>query len=171
MRKLLVCLAVLLCFVSLSAQTNDPFDIQLIVPTSTPDGKREVVLDRYSRIHVLLTNESGSPQRIWKDWNSWGYFNLQLDWMQGNRSYPIRRQAPESWDGDFPDFWLLEAGETLVLEVDMSTGEWSGFPDLYGEMIEADLVVTYQNKPDPLAKEFDVWVGKLVSKRLSIVFR
>ena len=62
-------------------------------------------------------------------------------------------------------------GESVVLQVDMRTAEWSGFPDLYGETIEAELVATYQNKPDPLAQEFSVWVGKLVSEKIPVVFK
>ena len=171
MRKSLVFLVGFCCFAQVFGQNSAPFEMQLVVPTSTPDGKREISMDRYPRIHILLTNHSDQPQRIWKDWNTWGYFNLQLDWYQNGKAYPIRRKTPEAWDGDFPDFWLVQPKESLIIEIDLSSGQWSGFPDLYGEMIEATLVATYQNKPDPLAQEFDIWVGKLVSKRLEIVFR
>ena len=162
---------VLLSLTCLFGQSDGIFEMQLVVPITSPDGKREISLDRYRRIHVLLKNQSSAPQRIWKDWNTWGYFNLHLDWKQGTKTYPIRRKAPESWDGDFPDFWIVPAGETLVLEVDLSLGEWEGFPDLYGESIDATLLATYQNKPDPLAQEFDVWVGKLVSQEVEVVFK
>lgn len=171
MYRFLFCLIVCLWYVPLSGQTQEPFSIELVVPTSTPEGKREIAMDRYPRIHVLLTNRSDQPQRIWKDWNTWGYFNLQLDWVNNNKSYPIRRKTPAAWDGDFPDFWLILPGETLVLEVDLTSGDWSGFPDLYGDMVEATMTATYQNKPDPLATEFNVWVGKLVSREVQVVFR
>ncbi|MEM7375420.1 MAG: hypothetical protein AAF587_42895 [Bacteroidota bacterium] len=169
MSRLLISLIALLWVVPLLSQS--PFDIELVVPISTPEGKREIAMDRYPRIHVLLINRSEDQQRIWKDWNTWGYFNLQLNWINNNKTYAIRRQPPEVWDGDFPDFWVVEAGETLVLEIDLTSGQWDGFPDLYGDMIEARMTATYQNKPDPLAQEFDIWVGKLVSKEVQVVFR
>lgn len=152
-------------------QEKPPISIKLVAPISTPQGQREISLDRYHRIHVVLTNVSATTQRIWKDWNTWGYFNLMLTWKSGDRITPIRRNTPKAWDGDFPDFWTMAPGESVVLEVDMSTGEWSGFPDLYGEEIPASLQAIYENKGDVLASEFNIWVGKLVTPAIPVVFK
>jgi hypothetical protein len=148
-----------------------PFSIQLIVPVSNPQGDREIALDRYPQLHVLLTNQSQQTQRLWKDWNTWGYFNLSLEWEAAGKTFPIVRQTPKAWDGDFPDYWSVAPGETVVLVVDMSSRQWKGFPDLYGEKVPATLKATYVNKPDELATAFDVWVGKVETPKIPVVFK
>jgi hypothetical protein len=145
--------------------------IQILAPVSTPEGRREIALDRYARFHVLLTNQSPEALRLWKDWNTWGYFNLTFLWKAGETTYAVRRKAPAGWDGDFPDYWTLMPGESLVLEVDMASGQWEGIPDLYGERIPASLQAFYENKPDLLSAEFGIWTGKVVSPPLQVIFR
>ena len=154
---------------SLHAQA--PLQIELIVPVSEPDGTREISLDRYRRLHVRLFNPGPQPALLWKDWNSWGYFNLQLFYRDSTgQVQAIRRLNPGQWDGDFPDFWTLPPGESVILEVDYSSPQWSGFPDLYGQRLPAELWAEYQNTPDELATEFGIWTGKLRSDTLRVVF-
>ncbi|TAE54717.1 MAG: hypothetical protein EAZ89_06395 [Bacteroidetes bacterium] len=155
----------------LPAQTTAQLRMQLIVPVSTPDGKREIAVDRYPRLYVLLTNISPRPVKLWKDWNTWGYFNLTLQWTAGGQTRLIRRKAPKNWDGDFSDFWVLPPNESVILEIDMSSGEWEGIPDLYGETIPATLRAVYENKPDALATEFGVWVGRIATEPVEVVFK
>ncbi len=153
-------------------QAQSPLNIELIVPISNPSGERIIALDRYPRLYVRISNQSQQIQRVWKDWNSWGWFNLHLEMTtQSGQTIMIRRKRPSNWDGDFSDFWLLKAAESVILEVDMSTAQWTGFPDLYGELLPASLKAIYENKSDILAQEFQVWVGKLESESLEVVFR
>ena len=149
----------------------EPFKIELIVPVSNPQGQREIALDRYPRLHLVLSNTSNQVQKIWKTWNTWGYFNITLEWTAGNQTHRIYRKAPKAWDGDFPDYWIIRPGEKLILEIDMSSGEWEGFPDLYGESISAMLKASYQNKSDDLASDFGIWVGKLTTPAIPVVFK
>lgn len=159
----------LLLFVCLNIQAQD-LTMELIVPIGNPAGERVIVLDRYPRFHIVMKNVSGEVKRLWKDWNTWGFFNLNLTWKTGDQVHQIRKKTPSAWDGDFPDFWVIPPGESLILEVDMSTGIWEGIPDLYGEKIEATLHATYENKPDGLARKFGIWVGKVESQEIEVVF-
>ena len=152
-------------------QAQELLSLRLVVPISTPDGQREISLEKYQSLHVIITNHSDVPQKLWKDWNTWGYFNLKLVWKLSNKTFSISRKAPQSWDGDFPDFWVLPPGESLVIEIDMASGEWDGFPDLYGEKYHATLQAFYENKADVLASEFGIWVGKIASQELEVVFQ
>ena len=77
----------------------------------------------------------------------------------------------DHWDGDFPDFWVLRPNESAILEVDLTSGDWNGFPDLYGERIRANLTATYENKTDPLADAYNIWVGKVVSNPVEVIFK
>ncbi|MEO0472439.1 MAG: hypothetical protein AAF206_22640 [Bacteroidota bacterium] len=153
------------------AQSQE-WNIQVVVPISDPLGKREIHLARYQHLHVILTNLSRDTKRIWKDWNTWGYFNLRLEWMDAQGiTHKINRTTPKAWDGDFPDFWTIPPGESLVLNVDMSSGRWNGFPDLYGESIPASLKAIYENKPDELSADFGIWTGRMISSPVEVVFK
>lgn len=148
-----------------------PFSIELVVPISTPNGHREISIEQYYNLHVLVKNISPHPQRLWKDWNTWGYFNLRLEWQAAGKTFPIVRKAPKVWNGDFPDYWVLEPGETVVLFIDMRSGDWEGFPDLYGERIPAKIKAIYENKRDVLADEFNLWYGKLETPLIDVIFK
>lgn len=158
-----------LCLGMTQAQS---LSLSLIVPSSTPEGQREIYLPKYPRIHVLLTNNSKDEVRLWKDWNSWGWENLSLVWtIGGGKPQVIKKIRPGYLDGDFPDFWTLPAGESLVMEIDMSTGDWDGFPDLYGEKLPGKMYALYQNKADLLSTEFNIWTGQLRSNEVEVIFR
>lgn len=168
MKKGVIYLFILLfSCLTLSAQE---WEMEIIVPISNPAGERVIALDRYPRFHILMKNVSPETLKLWKDWNTWGFFNLQMSWEAGGQMHSIQKKTPNAWNGDFPDFWVIPAGETLILEVDMSTGEWEGIPDLYGERIEATVSATYENKTDGLARKFGIWVGKVSSKEIEVVF-
>ena len=155
----------------IAQQTDESLEIELVVPITNPQGHREIALDRYPRFHLVLSNTGNRVQKIWKTWNTWGYFNITMEWKAGNQTHRIYRKPPKAWDGDFPDYWIVRPGEKLVIEIDMSSGEWEGFPDLYGETISASLNATYQNKADELATDFGIWVGKLTTLPISVVFK
>lgn len=169
MKQHLLLLGIFLWGCTLQAQQD--WTMEIVVPISNPAGEREITLDRYPRFHVMLKNTSGKTQKLWKDWNTWGYFNLSFIWRTADRVETIRHKTPSAWNGDFPDFWVIPAGETLILEIDMSSGNWEGIPDLYGEKISATLEATYENKPDGLARKFGIWLGKLQSNKIDVVFR
>jgi|GEM_PF-3402758 len=156
----------------LSAQTRQQdLELTVIAPINTPEGERVISLDRYRRFHVLLTNISARSIRLWQSWNSWGYQNMTLITNFGDGWATIRRQKPKHIDGDFPDFWVLEPGEYLVLEVDLSTAEWKGIPDLYDESQNAKMKVMFQSPRDVLSEEFGIWTGNIESEEVKVVFK
>ena len=127
-------------------------------------------MDRYPRFHVQLVNISDKTIRLWKDWNSWGWFNLTLKLeTRDGTSYLRKKQI--IWEGDFSDFWQIEPGESVILEVDMTSGEWQGMPDLYGESLPAKITAIYENKADPLCEVFDIWTGKASSNTVNVEWR
>ncbi|MEM6764029.1 MAG: hypothetical protein AAF655_03860, partial [Bacteroidota bacterium] len=133
----------------------------LVVPQTNPQGERSLDMSRYPRFHVVLQNTGDFPLNIWKDWNSWGYYNLSLIFSSPDTSFKIQKKNPKTWDGDFADYWTILPDEHLVLEIDMRAGLWKGIPDLYGETLSGEISAVYENKPDALASEFGIWTGKL----------
>ena len=146
-------------------------ECRLVIPQSNPQGQRELDMSRYKSFHVVLRNISSVPVKIWKDWNSWGYYNLSLSFSNSDTSFTISKKSPTNWDGDFADYWTVPAGESLVLDIDMRAGVWKGLPDLYGETMTGKIKATYENKPDALAAEFGIWTGKLTTASLPVIFK
>lgn len=161
--------AACLCGASLRGQSNG-LVLDLIVPISNPQGQREISLARYPRLYAQLSNLSPQNIRIWKDWNSWGWFNLSLRMHTSGGDTLVRRRSPGRWEGDFPDFWTLEPGESVILEIDMRKAQWEGLPDLYGEKLTAILTAVYENKPDVLSEEYQIWTGAIYSRSLEVIF-
>ncbi|MFK7971100.1 MAG: hypothetical protein AB8F95_12070 [Bacteroidia bacterium] len=168
----LVFACLVLFFSGKKAQEANEIDIiaNLIIPVSTPDGLRVLSMDRYPRFHVQLVNISGESVRLWKDWNSWGWFNLTLKLETSEGVTYLRKKQPV-WDGDFSDFWQIGPGESVILEVDMSSGHWQGMPDLYGETIPVKLTALYENRSDPLSEAFGIWTGKVSSNTVEAEWR
>ena len=165
----LVCL---LCFSGKTAHPPAARDLiaNLIIPISNPDGSRVLSMDRYPRFHVQLVNISEKTLRLWKDWNSWGWFNLALK-VETKEGIAYLQKKQVTWNGDFSDFWQIEPGESVILEVDMTSGEWQGMPDLYGESLPAKITAIYENKADPLCEVFDIWTGKVSSNTVEVEWR
>src|SRR5688572_4135471 len=66
-----------------------------VVPTSyREEGGRAIELRRPSEhFYVVVTNVSGKPIRLWKEWCSWGYFNLSFQVTDdAGRSVEVRKQ-------------------------------------------------------------------------------
>lgn len=154
-----------------SPATADPgISLALVVPSGA-DGQRTLSLVRNPRFHVLATNTSPQPINLWKDWTSWGMKTLTLILQTPAKTTGIIRLPMRGIDGDFPDFWILMPGETLVLEVNMADISWRGFPDLYGETVKGTLTAVYEIKPDYLTDEFGIWTGKVYSQALEVVLK
>src|SRR5580698_2500044 len=99
--KLLLCLALLLSapFVScVSVMAGvPPVAVSVAVPIGG-DGERRVEYhDQTTHFHVIVSNTSDKPQRIWQEWNSWGYFGLTFEFTDEQGKNWIARKKPFEW--------------------------------------------------------------------------
>lgn len=154
---------------ALAQQQPTPLSISLVVPAGA-DGVRTLSLVRNPRFHVVLTNTSATPLNLWKDWTSWGQKCLTLVLQQPSKTSGIVRLPLRAVDRDFPDFWILSPGESLVLEINMTDPAWRGLPDLYGESIRGSLQAIYEIKQDYLTDEFNIWTGRVISNAIDVKF-
>lgn len=171
MKLITTCLLIGCIYFSSFAQETPPFELSLVVPVSTPDGKRVISLKPYPRFHVQIKNISDTEQRLWKDWNTWGYYNLSFQVITPWDTTIARKLSPESWKGDFSDFWILPPNESVIIEIQAIGPHWKGFPIPLGRTVPVEIKAIYENKPDILAEEFGVWTGILESPPLSVVFK
>jgi hypothetical protein len=100
-----------------------------IVPTAK---RREVGAIDLTRLgdhfHVVLTNTSPKPIRIWREWCSWGYFALSFEAQdQAGKAFRISKKQ-RGWDKNYPDWMELAPGEPAVIDVNLDPADWEASP-------------------------------------------
>ena len=119
-----------------------------------------------SHFHVVVTNTSAKPLRLWETWNSWGYYNLSFEVAdaEGKVLYAIRKK-PRSWTVNSPSWVELAPGEHFVMDVYFDRESWD-LPFLkekpQGEF-SLRMRAVFESKSNEQAEEHEVWTGKLKS--------
>ena len=107
---------------------ESPISVSVAVPAH--NGERRIVYgNRTTHIHVIVSNTSDKPQRIWQEWWSWGYYGLTFEFTDAAGKKGIAKKQLTGWRRNFPSWHTVEPQESLVLDVhfgDSDTRE--GFP-------------------------------------------
>src|SRR5689334_7045545 len=87
-----------------SARAADaPLSVQ-IVPTGARGSERSIELYQPgAHFHVTLTNKTKQPIRLWKEWCSWGYFNLSFEARGADGKVTRIHKRDRGWDKNFAD--------------------------------------------------------------------
>jgi hypothetical protein len=137
-----------------------------IVPTSNREkGGRAIELYRSSQhFYVVVTNVSGESIRLWKEWCSWGYFNLSFQVTdEAGRSVEVRKQD-RAWTKNFPDWEIIPPGGHHVREVTFDPTIWEGSPLPEANRHRAvRMRAIYEIRPEGATKEHRVWTGQVSS--------
>jgi hypothetical protein len=154
--------------IPLQAQTpavvRNPLEVSIAIPFSS-NGERVLYFSKL-QFPVLITNRSERSQGVWKDWNSWGYYAVFFEvFNDDGKMLKLTKIMPHAWTMNFPDHWIIPAGESLVIDVDLSDSKtWNAFPkpdDFPATfMIRAVLEIA----PDDKSKKYGVWTGRAESK-------
>jgi hypothetical protein len=151
----------------------EPISVR-IVPTSFHEkGGRVIALYKPAdHFHVVLTNVSDQPIRLWRDWCSWGYFCLSFELTdQDGRTFQVRKK-PRGWDKNFPDPFTIPGGNHMVLDVALDD-TWEGVPlpvNRNGQVWKIKAV--YEVPADEETAKHKVWTGKVSSpEKTYTVFR
>ena len=129
-------------------------------------GLRILDLQRDKHFHVIVTNESEEPIRLWETWNSWGYYDLKFEIVddQGKILTTMERK-PGHWPRNFASWAELGPGEHFVIDVQLNQS-WKGFPVVNGPgrvEFQWKLRAVYENTQDVHAVREDVWTGRVES--------
>jgi hypothetical protein len=146
--------------------------IELAIAVPQRHGDRVLEYSEPSpHFHVILTNTSEKPQRIWREWCSWGYYALSFEVTDAKRkTWTVSKRARE-WDKNFPDYWSIKPHECLVLDVQFAdTDIWEGFPRPSTVSETFTMRALFQIQPDKKSQEFAVWTGRAISKADKYVF-
>ena len=126
---------------------------------------------RDPHFHVIISNTSDKPQRIWREWCSWGYYGLSFEFTDATGKTWIAKKKPRDWTRNLPDFWTVGARESLVLDVHFADAKtWDGFPQPQGASQPFTMRAVFEFKPDDKSRQHSVWTGRAVSKADKYVF-
>jgi len=128
MAKAILQILIALIALSLAHAADSVLSVSVAVPTG--GGDRWLLLhQKGAHFHVIVSNISDRPQRVWKEWCSWGYYSLTFEITDGaGKSWTVKKKNRE-WTKNFPDWWSLEPRENLVLDVYFADSDaWRAFP-------------------------------------------
>jgi hypothetical protein len=143
------------------------------IPWDSKDWHEPFGYRHHDRFHVLLTNVSPKPVRLWQEWCSWGYYSLEVELVEENGTRHLLKKKPTSFYTNFPDDVLLEPGGSSVWDVDLQRSDvWqdlSWFPK--DKRVDGKLRVIF-SVPEPNteldrvigASEVGVWTGQVISE-------
>jgi hypothetical protein len=133
---------------------------------------------KYQRhqLHVVVTNVSDEPLRIWDQWNSWGYHNLTLSLkLENGDETELQRFGGRAWSQNAPDSVELGPGEHYVLAVWLMpedrkarTNSWGPIRIRNGDYPWATLQAHYEIESESFAESKGVWVGRISSKPIRL---
>jgi hypothetical protein len=149
-----------------------------VVPSDS--GKEKKMISIYSPFCVVLTNVTDHNLIIWKEWCSWGYFNLTFEFTGKDGQAVQVRKKDRNWSKNFPAPYVVEAGKHFVLVVNLKE-DWQGTEKLDGPMTMKAIYKNTneafpgekpnpQNKiPDDMQKLIDTaWVGQVESEPMQV---
>lgn len=164
---LLCSLSVMMALVQVDGQEKAAESIAVrIVPTNFREkaGRSITLWQPTQHFYVIVTNTSAKPLRLWKEWCSWGYYNLTFVSTDGTGKKGIVKKLPRPWTKIFPDWLTIDPGDHMVFEVSFSETIWQNAPlPPKGKSHKIKLKAVFEIGEDEQSKIHEVWMGKLSS--------
>lgn len=122
---------------------------------------------RKPSFHVVLKNVSDTTQRIWEEWNSWGYYNLSFELTEKEGKTVQVLKEPQVWTKNFPSCETLLPGEMRIFDI-WWPGEWKNLPPKADASQPASLVAVFTTNADRDTAKFSVWTGTVRSPKVDV---
>jgi hypothetical protein len=114
--------------------------------------------------HVVVTNNTTKAIRLWKEWCSWGYFNLSFEARDKDGKLIKIARAERGWLKNYPDWIVVPPGEHFVIDVSFAEQPWTATPGpLPRPQQTIKLRAIYEISSDKETKQEGVWTGKVSS--------
>jgi hypothetical protein len=121
---------------------------------------------------VVVKNTSSLPQRIWQEWNSWGYYCLSFELTDATgKRWIAAKRRDVGWSRNFPRSLTIDPGGIVVIDVPFGDdGPWEGFPLKKGQQATVKIHAIYEVPESPESTELSVWVGRVESNPVEVTF-
>jgi hypothetical protein len=120
----------LLCGCVVGRRPAEGHVLALSVSVPHGGGRKHIIKEwaEASHFHVFITNVSPSAQAVWRESCSLGYQTLRFEFALPDGEHVFVSRKARHWTRNSPEYWLLQPGESLVLDIYFASGEWGGFP-------------------------------------------
>ena len=156
--------------------TAPPLRVEIVPHVSSVQRMPSILLwESGDHFHVVLTNISKRPVRLWREWCSWGYFNLSLESRDREGKTLSVSKRERDWDRNYPDWMELLPGDSTVFNVGLEPKVWMNSPiavPAAGKTHKAviRLRAVYNVRDDEDARREGVWVGRVSSPEIDYQF-
>ncbi|MCB1086592.1 MAG: hypothetical protein KDM63_06075 [Verrucomicrobiae bacterium] len=137
-------------------ENKPPFSVHL-----SPNKSHISVGDDPRSFFVIFRNISTVEQKVFEQWNSWGYRNISFEISEGKRRYNLILK-PQSFTRNFPSIYLVPPGENMVFRFTFDSN-WENLPELPNGETEVSINVIYKCTASDESKKQGVWAGKIRS--------
>jgi hypothetical protein len=159
-----------LAILAVGAGADEPKTADILAVRIVPTGYHEKtgraieVYGPSQHFHVVVTNVSDRPVKLWRDWCSWGYFSLSFV-ATGEDGKPVTvGKKLREWMKNFPDATIVPPGDHMVFEVALDDDVWKDPPlPERGQSRTVRLRAVYTIRNDQEAEKFGVWTGRVSS--------
>lgn len=152
-----------------AAQGAPPTDGKLLVSAAIPAVHQQRNLQVGGSLDVVIVNTSDQTQRVWRDWCSWGYYNLSLEFRDGDGNTWVCEKKPRGWTKNYPDAAELAAGESIIFRLELGDEIWDKLPKVAaGAERKLEMRVRYAIDKDEDATRQQVWTGNLATRWQSV---
>jgi hypothetical protein len=170
MKRIFIALSLLLIVVAAQASrpkrdSVDSLAVRIVPSGYTDMGTRSITLiDPSQHFAIVLTNIGSHPIRLWRNWCSWGYFNLSFKVQdQEGRTFVVKRKQ-RPWNKNYPDWMIIPPGDHMVIKVAFGSSKWQNSPlPKPGLQRVVKLQAVYESAESKEAKKHGVWCGKVSS--------
>src|SRR5262245_53882227 len=115
--------------IAADAAEDATISVSISVPSERNGARGVQHWDRASHFHVIASNLSDQPQRIWQEPFSWGYWALSFEFNdESGKKWTAKKRGMKPFTMNKAAYWLLEPHESLVYEVYFADSDiWEGF--------------------------------------------
>lgn len=120
-------------------------------------------------LSVVLGNGSTTPIWLFDEWNSAGYFNLQLDYRLADGTVGTMIKRPRDWAVNAPTSAAIGPGQCLIRKVYFDANEWKGVPSVT-QNAAVEFVASFTETAQPFEPP-RAWTGCVVSPPATVSLR
>jgi hypothetical protein len=164
---LVVSFGLLLILASAYTIAGNQADLFLTVEVPIHNGQRTIQVGRQASLfHVVIENSSEHQINLWREWCSWGYFNLKFQITDEKGATWIVRKKEKEWDKNFPDFVSINPSDKMVIDVTLNSDIWENIlPHDIELSTTVSMIAIYDGENSEDARKRGIWSGKLVSEK------
>jgi hypothetical protein len=159
--------ATTLLFLLTAAAAPSTADATISVSLAIPsqDGTRRIAVGTpHTHFHVLLRNNLDTPQRIWDESFSWGYYALSVEIVGDDGAVSAIRKKKTDFTVNIPSSWMLGPGGSFVVDVYLGDRrKWEGVPLPGPACRTIRMRAVYEVIPGEESRRLRVWTGRVAS--------